>query len=128
MSARFERTFTPDEANALLDELRPLVERARQARRQLLAIDPALEPALTRAGGNGGGRVAGEAVALMETVREVVRRIQAQGVLVKDLEQGLLDFPSERQGRIVLLCWKAGEPRVAHWHDLDSGFAGRRPL
>lgn len=128
MSARFERTFTPEQANALLEELRPLLEQARQARLQLIAIDPALEPALARAGGNGGGRVAGEAATLMERVRQTVQRIQAYGVLVKDLEQGLLDFPSERQGRIVLLCWKAGEARVAHWHDLDSGFAGRQPL
>jgi hypothetical protein len=128
MSARFERTFTAEEANLLLAELRPLLEQARQARRQLIAIDPALEPTLARAGGNGGGHLAGEAAALMERVRQAVQRIQAYGVLVKDLEQGLLDFPSQRQGRIVLLCWKAGEPRVAHWHDLDSGFAGRQPL
>jgi hypothetical protein len=50
------------------------------------------------------------------------------GVLVKDLETGLLDFPSERDGEIVFLCWRHGEPSVAHWHAVDAGFSGRQPL
>jgi hypothetical protein len=50
------------------------------------------------------------------------------GVVVKDLETGLLDFPTERDGEVVFLCWRYGEPSVAHWHSLDAGFAGRQPL
>jgi hypothetical protein len=64
----------------------------------------------------------------MRRVKRSVERIQGTGVLVKDLNRGLLDFPAERDGRIVFLCWQYGEPTVAYWHDIDAGFVGRRPL
>ena len=59
---------------------------------------------------------------------ESVARIQAAGVQVKDLDTGLLDFPSERDGDVVLLCWRVGEPEIGWWHTVDEGFAGRKPL
>ncbi len=49
-------------------------------------------------------------------------------VLIKDLDRCLLDFPSEREGRMVFLCWEYGEPELAFWHDIDAGFTGRHPL
>ena len=61
-------------------------------------------------------------------LREYVEELQHLGVELKGPADGLLDFPSELEGRIVYLCWKLGEPEVAHWHELDAGFAGRQSL
>jgi hypothetical protein len=58
----------------------------------------------------------------------IARELQAADVVVRDLRTGLVDFPAVREGREVYLCWMAGEPEVAHWHELDAGAAGRRPL
>jgi hypothetical protein len=130
-----ERTFTPDEANAALDEVRPLVERLVDARADLLAAQARQAEVAARVGGNGGGfepRLAASlatALADAETaLREALESLDELGVVVKDLDAGLVDFPSERDGELVLLCWQLGEERVAWWHTLEAGFAGRQPL
>ena len=58
----------------------------------------------------------------------LIKAIVELGVALKDIEQGLIDFPTERDGRIVYLCWRQGEDEIRFWHELDTGFAGRRPL
>ena len=90
---------------------------------------------VARIAANGGDLTPGEVrEAAEEVVRaadalvECIRRIDAAGVQVKDLDEGLLDFPAKRGGEDVLLCWKVGEPEVAFWHSIDEGFAGRKPL
>ena len=90
---------------------------------------------VTRIAGNGGDltpgevRAAAEAVAReADAIAECVRLLDDEGVQVKDLDEGLLDFPAHRDGEDVLLCWKVGEPKVAFWHGLEEGFAGRKPL
>ena len=83
---------------------------------------------LEKAVGNGGSKKAGAMLADFEKVQKKAKAIQAMGIQVKDINTGLVDFLARRDGRDVLLCWKYDEPSVAHWHDLDSGFAGRRPL
>ena len=65
---------------------------------------------------------------LVETLREQIEAIQETGCVIKDIEVGLVDWPALHQGREVLLCWKYGEPEVAFWHELTTGFAGRRPI
>jgi hypothetical protein len=65
---------------------------------------------------------------LTRSIREKVRVIHQLGVEVKDLDMGIVDFPSLRDGREVYLCWRVDEPTVAYWHDLDAGFRGRQPL
>ena len=64
----------------------------------------------------------------VQEAKDTLAEIDSIGVLVKDLEQGLLDFPSMMDGKPVLLCWKLGEPAIAHWHTEQEGFAGRKPL
>jgi hypothetical protein len=128
MPEGFTRLFTQDEANELLEEIRPLVSSLLAAREQVVRLQPSLEPVLEKALGNGGGLAAGEALTLLQQMRVTIEEINAHGILVKDVEQGLLDFPSERDGRVVFLCWRHGEKQVAHWHEVDSGFAGRMPL
>jgi hypothetical protein len=130
-----ERNFTPDEANELLPEVRTLVERMVEAKRALDAAQAEADEVATRISGNGGGlppaRLAEVSAGVNRRATElagILEEIQELGVLVKDLDTGLVDFPSVRDGRDVLLCWRLGEDEVAFWHGYDDGFAGRRPL
>jgi len=86
-------------------------------------------------GGNGGGYAASDLNAaqselggLADAAIACVERLEELGVELKDLDSGLLDFPSERDGDDVLLCWRVGEDSVAYWHGLEDGFAGRKPI
>ena len=129
------RIFTPDEANASLSELRPLVEAMVEGKRALDDAQERRDDVAQRIAGNGGGIPPAELGALETAVEEAAKalagtigEIQAMGVLVKDLDTGLVDFPGQRAGQDILLCWQLGEDEIAWWHTLDGGFAGRRPL
>jgi hypothetical protein len=129
------RLFTPEEANEALAEVRPVAERMVRARRTLTAAMRRQRELVMRIAGNGGdlspGEVrdaAAEAERAVEAIDECVAALEAAGVQVKDLDEGLVDFPARHAGRDILLCWKVGEPAVAHWHGVDEGFAGRKPL
>lgn len=129
------RLFTPDEANAALGQLRPIAEEMVQRSRALAQAQIEQAELVTHIAGNGGDltpaevRDAAEKVSrAAEAVADCVRRIDEAGVQVKDLGEGLLDFPARHHGEDVLLCWKVGEPEVAFWHGLAEGFAGRKPL
>jgi hypothetical protein len=131
------RLFTPEEANAALPDVRRLAERMVDERRALVALGEELEAVQALIGGNGGSLDPGRVGELQEAVARaaaglagVVDEIQELGVQVKDLDRGLVDFPARHpeSGDTVLLCWELGEPDVAHWHDLEEGFAGRKPL
>jgi hypothetical protein len=129
------RHFTPDEANAELAAVRPLVERMveqRQAHVDALARQEELEGHIR---GNGGGippAELAEAAAEVERVaRELAKTIDdivAHGAEIKDLDEGLIDFPALRHGETVLLCWKLGEDEIRYWHTVEDGFAGRQEL
>lgn len=120
-----ERLFTPEEANAALDRLREALPRVREARRVLLDSGRRVREAASGDGGGPDGVAHWEALA---TLREEVQRIVAEGIVLRDAEAGLVDFPAEREGRRVFLCWRLGEDEVRFWHEADGGFAGRRPL
>jgi hypothetical protein len=129
------RLFTPEEANLALAEVRPLAERMVHSRRSLAAAARRQRQLVMRIAGNGGDLSPGEVRDAtadvereVETIAECVAALEAAGVQVKDMDEGLVDFPARHGGRDVLLCWKVGEPEVAHWHGLDEGFAGRKPL
>jgi hypothetical protein len=130
-----ERYFTPEEANALLDEVRPLAE-ALVAHRRSMAVTATRQARLVqRIAGNGGDFDPQEPRMLEEDFRRedeaavrCVKELQALGVLVKDLDRGLVDFPALRGDEEVLLCWQVGEEEIAYWHGVDEGFAGRKPL
>jgi hypothetical protein len=130
-----ERHFTPDEANALLPTVRELAERMIAHRRALAVATVRHARIAAKIAGNGGGvrphevdelqaAIDAEAGAVVDCVNE----LQALGLLVKDLDEGLVDFPALRDGEEVLLCWHVGEEAVAFWHGIDEGFAGRKPL
>jgi hypothetical protein len=129
------RVFTPDEANAALSELRPLVEAMVEGKRALDDAQERRDDIAQRIAGNGGGIPPAELGALEAAVEEAAKtlagtigEIQAMGVLVKDLDTGLVDFPGQRAGQDILLCWQLGEDEVAFWHGLEDGYAGRQPL
>jgi hypothetical protein len=129
------RTFTLEEANEALVELRPIVERLVQHRRNLTAAQVQQAELVTRIAGNGGDMVPSDLHEAAETIQreaaaisECAERINAVGAEVKSLEEGLLDFPARRGDEVVLLCWKLGEDEIHYWHRLDEGFGGRKPL
>jgi hypothetical protein len=115
--------------------VRPLAERMAELRKRLTVEQRRQAELVAVVGGNGHGNSARDYVAvskrLDEGTREMVAcagEIQALGAIVKDLELGLVDFPSLRQGEEVLLCWRVGEDEIRFWHPVDEGFSGRRPL
>ena len=120
--------YTVEEANALLTTLRPLMAEMLGARDHILAVRAEVWPVLEKAAFNGGSKQASTVLADFEIIQRGVQRIQALGLELKDINTGLIDFLSHRNGREVYLCWRYDEPSVAHWHDLDAGFTGRQPL
>jgi hypothetical protein len=130
-----ERTFTPDEANAALADVRPLVERMVGAKHAFDEAQERSDDAARSISGNGGGIPPAELAELREQLElrttelaAIVDELHELGVQVKDLDSGLVDFPALRDGEQVLLCWRLGEDEVAFWHGLEDGFAGRQPL
>jgi hypothetical protein len=122
------RYFSLEEANAMLETLRPVVEEIMRIHANILKRQPEAWPAVERAAGNGGSRAASLLVPDFDRLRALVHQVQDQGVIIKDMGVGLLDFPCLREGREVYLCWKHGEDMIHFWHDVDTGFAGRQPI
>jgi len=122
------KTFTLEEANALIPQLDELLGETADLRNKIVAAGQALQPLLQHAGGNGGSKAGSEYVLLLQRFNAALNFFQDLGCELKDLDQGLVDFPSYRGGKLVYLCWKRGESRIGFWHDLESGFAGRQPL
>ncbi len=89
---------------------------------------PEVEPILRSAAANGGGRVGSEYGVEAYKLYLVIERIREHGVLLKDFDVGLLDFPHERDGQVVFLCWHPPEDRVMYWHEVETGYPGRKPL
>jgi hypothetical protein len=130
-----ERYFTPAEANEALATVRPLAEKLVRHRRALREAQEGRAELTRRIAGNGGALDARRVATLAarvnreaEAAARCVTRIQELGVLVKDLDRGLIDFPALRGDEEVLLCWEVGEDEVRYWHGLEEGFAGRRRL
>lgn len=130
-----ERTFTPAEANSALSEVRPVAERLVAVRARMRELEREQGELVTAIGGNGGGYAAtdlnaaqSELGGLADAAIACVERLEDLGVVLKDLDLGLLDFPAERNGDEVLLCWHVGEDAVEFWHGLDEGYAGRKPI
>lgn len=131
-----ERYFNREEAEEMLPAIGRSLEEARKQKRFLDGLDEDLSQASARIMMLGGSvppyqellRKKGERQRFIERLEEAVNEIQDMGCLVKDLEAGLIDFPSLRNGQEVYLCWKLGERRIEFWHSLDEGFAGRKRL
>lgn len=122
-----ERHFTVEEAGALLAQVEPMLRSLRQARDRLTDTEAheALAGAAPTNGGGDPGRNVSEA--FLE-VRRLLLELQELGIVVRDIDRGLIDFPAILEGREVYLCWQLDEETIGFWHDLESGYGGRRPL
>jgi hypothetical protein len=120
-----ERRFTREEASELLPWLREVLPRIRTARQVVLEGGEHLRR-WTRL--DGGGRQGKEYWEALDSLRRDVVAVAERGVILRDPETGLVDFPASHEGKEILLCWRLGEGEIGFWHDPGSGFAGRRPL
>lgn len=119
------RLYTADEANAILPTVTTLVETLRDAQ---AVMEERHDEVRLSAPTNGGGPAHRAFIGASQAAARAARALHDLGVQVRDPEQGLLDFPSEREGTPVYLCWRFGEERVTFWHPRTTGFADRRPL
>ncbi|HEV7889900.1 MAG TPA: DUF2203 domain-containing protein [Pyrinomonadaceae bacterium] len=124
------KLFNIEEANALLPTVRGIVRRVQRAYKRVAASQAAARVAAERAKLGGGGIIGGSLyISALSEMAEHAGRLEALGVQLKDYGRGLIDFPSLREGRVVLLCWQMGEgDRLEWWHEVEAGFAGRQPL
>lgn len=120
-----ERLFTIDEANAELEELRVRLPRLREARQRLIDTSERITSAVEV---DGGGVEGSDWFRAQESLKAELLWLADRGILLRDPETGLIDFPAERDGLRVLLCWRLGEDQVAWYHDEHTGFSGRKPL
>jgi hypothetical protein len=124
------KIFSVEEANALIPTVRTILLRIQRIYRRLLSYAEAAKHAAEGAEQGGGGMMDGpQYVSLLIELFSSASELEALGVQLKDQSRGLIDFPSLREGRVVLLCWLLGEgDRIEWWHDVEAGFAGRQPL
>jgi hypothetical protein len=129
------RYFTLEEANEALRELRPLAEQMVEHRRELVEAQGRRASLGAQVGANGGDLTPSDFAEADDELERAaaslagcIEQIQAAGVLIKDLDRGLLDFPALREGEEILLCWHVGEEEIGFWHGAEEGYAGRKPL
>jgi hypothetical protein len=124
------KLFTIEEANALLPSVREILQKIQRSRRRLATFRREAKLAAEGAEQGGGGMEGGALYAIVLThFTAQMTELEALGVQLKDFDRGLVDFPSLREGRVVLLCWQLGEgDELEFWHDMDAGFSGRTPL
>ncbi len=123
----FEKHFSLEEANAMLPRLEPLLQQLQEAKQEL--TDEEAHELLSDAAPSNGGGAQGHkvGVAFLE-VRRMLEALQEAGIVLRDIDRGLLDFPALIGGREVYLCWELGEDEIGYWHELSSGYGGRQPL
>jgi len=131
-----DRSFTLDEAQSLLPVLESLLRAAIKAKKLMEEFDAEIQALHHRIFLNGGmsleivalARRKAERVRAEQQGKDAIAEIDSIGVQVKDLDIGLLDFPCDVEGQRILLCWKLGEKSIMHWHGMQEGFAGRKPI
>lgn len=131
-----DRTFTLDEAQSLLPVLESLLRTAIHGKKVMDEVEAEMQALNHRIFLNGGthldvvsvARRKAERAKAEQRAKDALAEIDSIGVQVKDLDIGLLDFPCEVDGKIILLCWKLGEKSITHWHGTTEGFAGRKPV
>ena len=123
------KLFTVTEANQLIPVIRPKLERLKRLNSRIAAMREDAIAASAASGSGGGMRGGSVYVETLYEIGKIIAEIGDSEVQIKDHNRGLIDFPSMREGRVVLLCWQLGEPEeIEWWHDPEAGFAGRQPL
>jgi len=127
MERQYTQHYTRDEARALLPQIRSWLQQLRHLREQVEKADRRLEQLLA-VGGDVGGTTVNDWVRSLAELKNILQEFDTRQIQVKDLERGLIDFPTILAGREVFLCWELDEEDIEFWHDLDTGFAGRERL
>jgi hypothetical protein len=123
-----QQSFSVSQANRLLPDLRVKVERIVEIHKEMKAFLAGNKESIDLARQTGNAPVDPVYFEMLERMQAALDDVTDLGCQVKDLETGLIDFPAVRDGRTVLLCWRLGEDSVGHWHELDAGFSGRKPV
>lgn len=118
--------YTPQEANNLLEIVRPMVAELMQISGRIRSHQPEIWAVVEKSAGNGGNPELSKLLPDFDRFDQVLHRLQDMGIEVKDLTIGLIDFPALRDGRVIYLCWKYNEEKVQFWHEVEAGFAGRQ--
>lgn len=127
MAHQFRKHYTRDEARALLPRVREWLQRLGRLRKDLDSLEKRLE-VLIAPGRDLGGALVNSWIKTLADLQEVLLGFHRREIQIKDLERGLIDFPSLIGDREVFLCWEQGEDDIEFWHELDAGYAGREPL
>ncbi len=127
MPNRFQKHYTRDQARNLLPKVRVWLKQLLNFRDKVQEQEKRLTK-LMAPGRDVGGDLVNAWVRTLAAMQEVLLEFYRREILIKDLDRGLIDFPSLQQGKEVFLCWEQGEPDVEFWHDLDAGYAGRERL
>ena len=127
MPHQFKKHYTREEATALLPQLRAWLNQLAELRRTLEKYDQRIT-SLMNDGSDAGGDAVNNRIRAVATSQEVLAEFQSREILIKDVERGLVDFPALIGGREVFLCWEKDEESIEHWHDLESGYAGRERI
>ena len=123
------KRFTVEEANALIPTLRPKLLRIKHLYEIIGSLRDAAAAAAAAAAAGGGMEGGSRYVRTLYEVGKLMTELAESGIELKDQDRGLIDFPSLRNGRVVLLCWQLDEgDEIQWWHDVEAGFAGRQPL
>jgi hypothetical protein len=123
-----DRIFTLAEAQSLLPRLRSLLAEIIEEWERVRRLNPEVQKARDHAQFDGFSKSGVEYVESVSHLMFLIHQVKEMGVLLKDADKGLCDFPYMRQGRVVYLCWQLGEEQIQYWHDIEAGFAGREPL
>jgi hypothetical protein len=123
-----DRIFTLAEAERLLPQLRSLLSEIGEEWNHARELNTDVQKARDKAQFDGYSKSGVEYIESVSHLMFLIHQIKDMGVLLKDADKGLCDFPYMRQGRMVYLCWQLGEERIQYWHDIETGFTGREPL
>ncbi|MFN3681683.1 MAG: DUF2203 domain-containing protein [Nitrospira sp.] len=123
-----ERLFSLSEANQLIPQLESLMATIQRGKAFLFRINQEIRRAASKASEGGGTPVGSHYIRTLHAVATSLHTIHELGVVVKDLDVGLCDFPHLRHGRVVYLCWKFGEKEIRWWHELTNGYNDRQPI
>ena len=128
MPHQFQKHYTRDEARALLPQIRGWLGQMQGIRERLKIVEDRVTQLLASGSDAAGGSSVNEQIKLLAGLQEVAQEFSRREIQIKDVGRGLLDFPALIGGKEVFLCWEQDEEDIEHWHDLDTGFAGRERL
>jgi hypothetical protein len=123
-----EKIFSLSEARSLLPRLRSILEEVVDEWNRVKSLNPQIQKARDKAQFDGYSAYGVEYIETISHLMFLLQQVRELGVVLKDVERGLCDFPFMKDGRVVYLCWQLGEETIGYWHDVEAGFAGREPL